>query len=100
MRAGLFFYVIFTLQLCALAQSVTLKLYLRKDTNMTYSRDKNLNSFICELIKAGWHFISKNKHGKIASPAGKRFTFPISPSDHRAFLNFKSTINQYLRSIS
>lgn len=58
-----------------------------------YSSDKELNKLIRKLVAKGWEYKRRRKHGLLKSP-DKQFqtTVPGSPSDHRAYLNFKHDI--------
>lgn len=49
------------------------------------------------LVREGWLFCRGGKHGKLRGPSGKlTLTVPNSPSDHRAFLNFKRDVHHAL----
>jgi len=54
-----------------------------------YSKDKNINQKVRNLIKSGWEAKAGSKHRSIISPAGDRLTIPSTPSDYRAWYNFK-----------
>jgi hypothetical protein len=58
-----------------------------------YSSDKELNKLIRGLVASGWVYVRRRKHGLLKSP-DKCFqtTVPGSPSDYRAFINFKHDI--------
>ncbi len=58
-----------------------------------YSADKELNKLIRSLVTQGWVYVRKRKHGRLTSPdKDYTTTVPGSPSDHRAFVNFKQDI--------
>ena len=59
-----------------------------------YSKDKEISKLIKELIKLGWVFKRRKKHGLIYSPCGGRATVPCTPSDYRAFYNFRRDIRK------
>jgi len=62
---------------------------------MKYSANKDLNTFVVNLIKKGWTFSRQGSHGKIRTPNGAFFVVvPSTPSDRRAFLNFRSDIKR------
>ncbi|OOF29814.1 hypothetical protein BZJ20_13785 [Salinivibrio proteolyticus] len=61
-----------------------------------YSSNKNIQKVIAKLVKANWQYKRCKKHGSLYSPGGKRFTVPGTPSDKRAFLNFKKDIQRVL----
>ena len=58
-----------------------------------YSSDKELNKYIRKLVASGWIYVRRRKHGLLKSP-DKCFqtTVPGSPSDYRAYVNFKQDI--------
>ncbi len=58
-----------------------------------YSSDKELNKLIRKLVTSGWVYVRRRKHGLLRSP-DKLFqtTVPGSPSDYRAYINFKQDI--------
>ena len=60
-----------------------------------YSSDKELNKLIRKLVASGWVYIRRRKHGLLRSP-DKCFqtTVPGSPSDYRAFINFKKDVSR------
>ena len=62
------------------------------------SKDKDINSFVRSLIKLShWTAVRGSKHIALLSPLGKRITVPSTPSDRRAYINFKKDV---LRTIS
>ncbi len=57
---------------------------------MKYSACKEIDVLIKTLVRDGWEFHRGSKHGKLHIPSGKRtLIVPSSPSDYRAYLNFK-----------
>ena len=60
-----------------------------------YSSDKELNKLIRRLVASGWIYIRRRKHGLLRSP-DKCFqtTVPGTPSDYRAYVNFKQDISR------
>lgn len=56
---------------------------------MRYSKDKDINRLIRQLIRLGWRF-QKGRHGKLKPPNTDSIfvTVPSTPSDRRAFRNF------------
>ncbi len=63
-----------------------------------YSADKELNKYVRELITDGWVYARKKKHGRLKSPCNKWVTtVPGSPSDVRAFRNFKQDIARFTK---
>jgi len=58
-----------------------------------FSKNKDINKFIKKLISGGkWSCLRGKKHPYLYSPKGKRITVPSTPSDHRAYQNFKRDI--------
>lgn len=62
-----------------------------------YSRDKNINQTVRDLLKSGWGIRAGSKHASLISPAGYRLTVPSTPSDYRAWYNFNRDIRQINR---
>lgn len=62
-----------------------------------YSSDKEINLLIHRLISSGWRYHRKKKHGAIIAPKGQRVTIPSTPSDRRAFYNFRRDIRHLKR---
>lgn len=62
---------------------------------MKYSNDKDINNNVAELVRLGWQFSHRGKHGKLTSPIGKSFlTVPCSPSDRNSFKNFRRDVQR------
>ncbi|RTR28946.1 hypothetical protein EKG39_18390 [Shewanella atlantica] len=62
-----------------------------------FSKDKDINSFIRQLIKSDkWYCLRGKKHNSVFSPKGKRVTVPSTPSDRRAYINFKKDIERVI----
>ena len=60
-----------------------------------YSRDKNINELVKRLLKHyGWKLKKQNRHPVSVSPSGQQQTIPCTPSDYRAFKNFKHDIRR------
>ncbi|MDI4667627.1 hypothetical protein AAEU31_02355 [Pseudoalteromonas sp. SSMSWG5] len=59
-----------------------------------YSSDKDINMLVRALLKKkGWS-IRQGKHPKLITPSGFKVTVPSTPSDFRAFKNFKNDIRR------
>lgn len=57
------------------------------------SKDKDINKFVRSLVKLScWTAIRGTKHVALLSPLGKRITILSTPSDRRAYINFKKDI--------
>ncbi|MBT0068284.1 hypothetical protein J4H69_20265 [Vibrio alginolyticus] len=62
-----------------------------------FSKNKDINAFIRQLIKSKqWYCVQGGKHCSLFSPAGKRITIPSTPSDYRAYKNFKKDIERII----
>jgi len=60
---------------------------------MKYCAAKEIDQLVRQLIHQGWSFRRGGKHGRLRSPAGKvTLSVPSTPSDRRAFLNFRRDI--------
>jgi hypothetical protein len=59
-----------------------------------YSTDKNIDSLVHELLDEGWQPIRRKRHWQIVSPKGKTQTVPQTPSDPRAYLNFRGDVKR------
>jgi hypothetical protein len=60
---------------------------------MRYSSDKNIEALVKQLVKTGWHYCRRSKHGQLRPPQGRpALTVPCTPSDRRAFANFKRDV--------
>lgn len=67
---------------------------------MRYSSDKNIEALVKQLIKVGWHYCRRSKHGRLLSPNGGRpLTVPCTPGDRRAFVNFRLSVAQAQRMV-
>jgi len=65
---------------------------------MRYSSGKEIHILVRQLIVEGWSFGRGGKHGWLRSPAGQAtLTVPNSPSDRRAFLNFRQDVRRLKR---
>jgi predicted RNA binding protein YcfA (HicA-like mRNA interferase family) len=62
-----------------------------------YSVDKNVDSLVCELLDKGWQPLRRKRHWQIVSPTGNRLTVPITPSDGRAWMNFRGDVRRLTR---
>ena len=56
------------------------------------SKDKNINTLVNEMISVGWKYKRRTKHGSIVSPKGRMLIIPSTPSDRRAFYNFRQAV--------
>ena len=64
---------------------------------MKYCAMKEIDSLVKGLIRQGWSFHKGSKHGRLRAPCGQPIlTVPVTPSDHRAFLNFRRDVRQAL----
>jgi hypothetical protein len=54
-----------------------------------FSSNKDINVYIKKLMTAGWSFKRRRKHSCIIYERGGKISIPSTPSDRRAFNNFK-----------
>lgn len=60
---------------------------------MKYCSMKEINELVRQQLKKNWSFSRKGKHGRLMPPGGTPFiVVPGTPSDRRAFLNFRQSI--------
>jgi len=66
---------------------------------MRYSTDKDIQTLVTRLLRAGWQF-EKGRHGKLRPPMGAGFiTVPSTPSDRRSFQNLRRDIRRLERCV-
>lgn len=66
---------------------------------MRYSKCKEIDSVVKNLIRQGWSFSRGRKHGRLKHPAGgTRLIVPSTPSDWRANLNFQRDLRHLINS--
>lgn len=61
---------------------------------MRISTDKKISKLVRKRLRSGWRFIKGRKHGKLVAPDGRRFIVPCTPSDYRAFRNFRGDLRR------
>ena len=44
------------------------------------------------MIISGWQYHRGKKHGLLIAPSGNKLTIPSTPSDYRAFYNFRQQV--------
>ncbi len=59
-----------------------------------YSNDKNINALVHRLLKQNRWQIRQGRHPVLIAPTGRRLAVPGTPSDRRAFLNFKHDVRR------
>ena len=60
-----------------------------------YSTSKEINSLVRLLVRDGWQFQRGGRHGKLYAPNhAKCLSVPSTPSDCRAFLNFRQDVRR------
>lgn len=65
---------------------------------MRYSTDKDINKDVARLVRMGWQFSHRGKHGKLVPPSGGAFlTVPCTPGDRYSFKCFRRDIDRYFR---
>lgn len=68
--------------------------YQKLELQMQYSKDKDISVLVSKAVKSGWSFKSGRKHGSVFSPKGKRLIVPSTPSDMRAYYNFRNQMKK------
>ena len=65
-----------------------------------YSKDKQINDLVIRIEKEKMASLKRgSKHWILRRADGKFLTIPGSPSDHRAYYNFKSQVRRFLGSL-
>lgn len=59
-----------------------------------YCKDKKIDALVRSLRDYGWGFRRGKKHGVLTSPNGRKLTIPTTPSDIRAYQNFKRDVRR------
>lgn len=63
-----------------------------------YSASKEINVFVRQLVRDGWSFQNGGRHGRLYAPANVAIvSVPCTPSDKRAFINFRQDVRRALR---
>jgi len=57
-----------------------------------YSSCKEIHCLVKRLVKQGWGYQRGKKHGRIIAPSGRKLTIPSTPSDCRAYYNFRGDV--------
>ncbi len=66
---------------------------------MKFSSNKDIDKEVLELIRKGWQFEQRRKHGRLYRPDGKRcVVFAKTPSDHRSLQNFRRDVRHIVDS--
>lgn len=64
---------------------------------MKYSKCKEIDSLVRNLVRQGWVFKWGGKHGRIGFPSfGGKLTVPKTPSDKRAYYEFRKDLRNFL----
>jgi hypothetical protein len=64
---------------------------------MKYCSAKDIDQLVRRLLRQGWSFHRRAKHGQLRSPVGQAtLCVPSTPSDRRAFLNFRRDVRRVL----
>ncbi len=68
---------------------------------MIYSTDKDINCLVRQLVREGWGYQRRRKHGRLISPDGKHaLTIAGSPSDCRSFENFRQDVRKIVKGMT
>lgn len=57
-----------------------------------YCKDKMINALVKELRLLGWGYRKGGKHGVLIAHGGRRLSVPSTPSDWRAYKNFRRDV--------
>jgi hypothetical protein len=64
---------------------------------MKYCACKEIDQLVNSLVRDGWVYRRGGKHGRLVTPnAHETLSVPRTPSDYRAFLNFRRDVRQAL----
>ncbi len=61
---------------------------------MRLSTDADINALANELLREGWVVAARKTHTKLRHPSGRILVVNRTPSDCRAFLNFKADVRR------
>lgn len=60
-----------------------------------YSASKEIDVLVRHLVREGWLFRRGGRHGKLYAPGCMAcLSVPSTPSDRRAFLNFRQDVRR------
>ncbi len=59
-----------------------------------YSKNKDIAKLVRRRLREGWRFQTGKRHNKLISPFGRKFVVPSTPSDRRAYQNFRQDISR------
>lgn len=57
-----------------------------------YCKDKMIDALVKDLRALGWGYRKGRKHGVLIAPSGRRLSVPSTPSDYRAYKNFRRDV--------
>jgi hypothetical protein len=57
-----------------------------------YCKDKMIDALVKDLRVLGWGYRRRGKHGVLIAPGGRRLSVPSTPSDWRAYKNFRRDV--------
>lgn len=62
---------------------------------MKYCRSPEIDMLVRQLVRQGWQFNRGRKHGRLRAPDGRgALTVPGTPSDRRAWMNFRRDVQR------
>lgn len=65
-----------------------------------FSSSKEIHQLVRQLVHEGWRFFRGGQHGRLYPPQGSIFlSVPSTPSDRRAFLNFRQDVRRVQRHV-
>ena len=65
-----------------------------------FSSSREIHVLVRQLVHEGWCFCRGGQHGRLYPPKGSRYlSVPSTPSDRRAFLNFRQDVRRAQRHV-
>jgi hypothetical protein len=62
-----------------------------------FSKNDRINVLVRRLLREGWRIERGGTHWKVFAPGGGFISVPGTPSDRRAFLNFRADVRRIKR---
>lgn len=67
---------------------------------MYYSKDKDLNEYVKQLLKhKSFRIISGKKHDQLCILEQRKIAIPSTPSKQRSYIEFKNNVKRILREL-
>jgi predicted RNA binding protein YcfA (HicA-like mRNA interferase family) len=49
------------------------------------------------MLDKGWQPVRRKRHWQVVSPTGIKLTIPVTPSDGRAWMNFRGDVRRLIK---